>query len=119
MGRRADEFETVRYRSQKGSGLPRKVRRVIVEDHANTGPRRVVRVRQAQKFDELGTAMALAHQTQHLPAPQVKARQQRQRAVADELMITTQRRMLTGYRRQVPSSVLQGLNPRLVIVSQH
>jgi hypothetical protein len=116
---RFDEFESIRYRGQKGPGLPGKVRGVIVEDHANSSLPGILGVRQAQKVDELGTPVAVAHQAQHLSAPEINTRQQRQRTVADVLRVAAQPGMLAGYRGQVRGGALQDLNPRLLIVRQH
>src|SRR5215472_5804249 len=119
VGGREDEFKPVGHGGQKGPRLSGNVCGVIVEHHTNASPRRIMGVRQAQEFDEFGTAMTVAHQTQDLSIPQIDARQQGQRAMADVLMIAAHRRVLAGYRRPVRSGVLQGLDPRLLVVRQH
>src|SRR5215469_10962046 len=71
-------------------------------------------VRQPQKFDELRPALAVAYQAHSMP--QINARPQGQRAVAKVLRIAAHRRVLAGNGGQVRSPVLQGLNPRLLVV---
>ena len=76
-------------------------------------------VGQAQKLDELGTAVALPHQAQNLAAPEIDARQQAPGAMADVFMIAPQAGVLARDGRQVGGRVLDRLHPRLLIVRQH
>jgi len=58
VGRVENEFEPVGYGSQVSPRFSRDMRRTIVKDHTNAGLGLVVSIRQAEKLNELGTAMA-------------------------------------------------------------
>ena len=92
-----DEFEPIGNGGQKGPRLSGNMRRRIVEDHTDSGRRRVMGVRQTQEFDELRAAVTVADQAQNLSVPKIDTRQQGQRAMADVFMIAAYRRMLPGY----------------------
>ena len=54
---------------------------MIVQHHANASARGIVLVGQAEKFHKFAAAMPVPYQTQHFPAQQIDAGQQRQGTV--------------------------------------
>jgi hypothetical protein len=61
-----DEFKTVRNARQVCPRLFGDMRGMIVQDYADTLPRRIVAVRQLEKLDELRAPVLIPHQAQHL-----------------------------------------------------
>src|SRR5439155_21693276 len=95
------EFESVWHAGQVRASLFGKVRGMIVQDDANAKSRRIVLVCQLKKLDEFCAPVAISNQPQHLPAEQLNAGQQRYCAVPLVLMIASDPRVPTRYRRQI------------------
>ena len=106
------------YRSgvEPGSGFPRNVRGMIVEDQLDRGANRIGGIEQLEEFDELTAAVAISNQRVDLSAEQINPGQQAERAMAFILMIPREGRMHSRHWRQIRRRGRDGLDPRLLVI---
>src|ERR1700757_5224913 len=86
---------------EPGSGFPRDVCGMIVEDQLDRGAGRIGGIEKLEKLDELAAAVAVSDQGMDLPGKQVYPCQQAERAVALVFIIPRKGRVHTGLGRQV------------------
>ena len=67
--------------SKPGSGFPRDVRGMIVEDQLDRGAGRIGGIEQLEEFDELTAAVAISNQRVDLAGEQIDPGQQAERAM--------------------------------------
>src|SRR5215472_4621106 len=86
---------------EPGVGFLGNVGGVIVKDDLDRSMRRIGRVNNLEKFDELAAAMPVPDQGVNLPGQQIDAGQKADGAMALVFMITPEGRMRAGLRRQI------------------
>ena len=83
-------------RVEPGSGFPRDVCGVIIEDQFDRGACRIGGVEKLEEFDELAAAMAVSDESVDLSGEQINSGQQAERAMTFVLMISREGRMDVG-----------------------
>ena len=81
---------------EPGSGFPRNVCGMIVEDQLDRGAGRIGGIEKLEEFDELAAAVALPDERVDLAGEQIDPGQQAERAMAVVLMIPREARMAAG-----------------------
>ena len=67
---------------EPGSGFPRNVCGMVVEDQLDRGAGRIGGIEKLEEFDELSATMAVSDQRMHLAGEQIDPGQQAERAMA-------------------------------------
>src|SRR6201994_4564585 len=78
---------------EPGSGFPRNVCGMVVEDQLDRGAGRIGGIEKLEEFDELAAAVAVLDQGVDLPGEQIDPSQQAERAMTFILMIARKGRM--------------------------
>src|SRR5271167_2028215 len=86
---------------EPGSGFPRNVCGMIVEDQLDRGAGRIGGIEKLEEFDELAAAVALPDERVDLAGEQIDPGQQAERAMAFVLMIPREARMAAWHWRQI------------------
>src|SRR5438874_5510437 len=100
---------------EPGSGFPRDVCRMIVEDQLDRGAGRIGGIEKLEEFDELAAAVAISDERVDLSGEQIYPGQQAERAMAFVLMIPRKGGVDAGLRRQIRRRGRDGLNSRLLV----
>ena len=79
-----------------GHGFFRDMRRVVIQDHANSGLQWVIRIEGTQQGNEFTASMPVFHVGQHVPRMQIDTGQNRYRAMPHILVVPTHGRSLAG-----------------------
>src|SRR6202048_5216598 len=101
---------------EPGSGFPRNVCGMIVEDQLDRGAGRIGGIEKLEEFDELAAAVALPDERVDLAGEQIDPGQQAERAMAFVLMIPREARMAAWHWRQIRCRRGDGLDSRLLVV---
>src|ERR1700722_16954550 len=101
---------------EPGSGFPRNVCGMIVEDQLDRGTGRIGGIEKLEEFDELAAAVALPDERVDLAGEQIDPGQQAERAMAFVLMIPREARMAAWHWRQIRCRRGDGLDSRLLVV---
>src|SRR6201998_2062240 len=101
---------------EPGSGFPRNVCGMVVEDQLDRGAGRIGGIEKLEEFDELATAVAIPDERVDLAGEQIDPGQQAERAMAFVLMIPREARMAAWYWRQIRCRRGDGLDSRLLVV---
>ena len=96
--------------SEPGSGFPRDVCRMIVEDQLDRGASRIGSIEEPEEFDELAATVAISNERVDLSGEQIDPGQHAERAMAFVLVIPREARMDAGLGRQVRRRGGDGLN---------
>src|ERR1700735_4023894 len=100
---------------EPGSGFPRNVCGMIVEDQLDRGAGRIGGIEKLEEFDELAAAVALPDERVDLAGEQIDPGQQAERAMAFVLMIPREARMAAWHWRQIRGRRGDGLDSRLLV----
>ena len=95
---------------EPGSGFPRDVCGMIVEDQLDRRAGRIGRVEKLEEFDELAAAVAVSDERMDLAGKQVDSGQQAQRAMTFVLVIPREGRVDAGLGRQIGCCGCDGLD---------
>src|ERR1700723_1736805 len=101
---------------EPGSGFPRNVCGMIVEDQLDRGAGRIGGIEKLEEFDELAAAVALPDERVDLAGEQIDPGQQAERAMAFVLMIPREARMAAWHWRPIRCRRGDGLDSRLLVV---
>src|SRR6478609_7654346 len=101
---------------EPGSGFPRDVCGMIVEDQLDRGAGRIGGIEKLEEFDELAAAVAISDERVDLAGEQINPGQQAERAMAFVLMIPREARMAAWHWRQIRCRRGDGLDSRLLVV---
>src|SRR5246127_5376199 len=101
---------------EPGSGFPRNVCGMVVEDQLDRGAGRIGGIEKLEEFDELATAVAIPDERVDLAGEQIDPGQQAERAMAFVLMIPREARMAAWYWREIRCSLGDGLDSTLLVV---
>jgi len=115
LGREGKVEAACRSGVEPGSGFPRDVRGMIVEDQLDRGAGRIGGIEQLEEFDELTAAVAISNQRVDLSAEQINPGQQAERAMAFVLMIPREGRMHARHWRQIRRRGRDRLDARLLV----
>ena len=83
---------------------------MVVQEQADYPIGGIVRVDCIKQLDELATAVAITHHSEHMPQVQFQSRDQRNGAMALVLVIARQALIASRHRRQIRSGCGNGLN---------
>src|SRR6059058_2348104 len=101
LGRERKVEAACRSRVEPGSGFPRDVCGMIVEDQLDRGAGRVGGIEKLEEFDELAAAMAISDERVDLSGEQIDPGQQAERAMAFVLVIPRKGGVDAGLGRQI------------------
>src|SRR5580704_4084459 len=101
---------------EPGSGFPRDVCGMIVEDQLDRGAGRIGGIEKLEEFDELAAAVAISDERVDLAGKQINPGQQAERAMAFVLMIPRQGCMDAWHWWQIRRRRRDGLDARLLVV---
>jgi hypothetical protein len=116
FGREGEFKATGGLGGEKGLGLFRNMRRVIVEDQFDGGVGRIGGVKNLEEFDEFAAAVAVSRQGMDFPGEKIDAGQQRDGARALLFVIAREALMCARCGRQVRRRVGDRLNAGLFVV---
>src|SRR5665213_57040 len=114
--RREHKLKSLRMKTEPALRLFRNVCRVIVEQEANAGLRRIALVEFAQQGDEIRTGMMVADDLCDPPGVEIETGQQRYRSQAFIFIVPEMSGKLPRRRRAVWCGGSQRLNARLLVV---
>src|SRR6201998_3790193 len=103
-------------RVEPGSGFPRDVCGMIVEDQLDRGAGRKGGIEKLEEFDELAAAVAISHEAIDLAGEQINPSQQAERAMTFVLMIAREGRMNVRHGWQIRRRRSDDLDARLLVV---
>src|SRR6201997_5524248 len=101
---------------EPGSGFPRNVCGMVVEDELDGGAGRIGGIEKLEEFDELSAAMTILDKGVDLAGEQINSRQQTERAMAFVFMITREGRVAARHGLQTRRRGGDGLDSRLFVV---
>src|SRR6201990_1600909 len=101
---------------EPGSGFPRNVCGMVVEDQLDRGAGRIGGIEKLEEFDELATAVAIPDERVDLAGEQIDPGQQAERAMAFVLMIPREARMEAWDWRPIRGRRGGGLGSKLLVV---
>src|SRR6201987_2043603 len=101
---------------EPGSGFPRDVCGMIVEDQLDRGAGRKGGIEKLEEFDELAAAVAISDERVDLAGEQINPSQQAERAMTFVLMIAREGRMNVRHRWQIRRRRSDDLDARLLVV---
>src|SRR6478672_3733882 len=101
---------------EPGSGFPRDVCGMIVEDQLDRGAGRIGGIEKLEEFDELAAAVAISDERVDLAGEQINPGQQAERAMTFVLMIAREGRMNVRHGWQIRRRRSDDLDARLLVV---
>ena len=101
---------------EPGSGFPRYVCGMIVEDQLDRGAGRIGGIEKLEEFDELAAAVAISDERVDLAGEQINPGQQAERAMTFALMIAREGRMNVRHGWQIRRRRSDDLDARLLVV---